>query len=75
MQMKIDKFTNVKKAMDDMVFALKKEQADEVKQKDFCVEEFRKNQLQTEDKTRPDAQRFLLTLTVTHVTHHFCSGS
>ena len=47
----------------------------EVKQKDFCVEEFRKNQLQTEDKTRPDAQRFLLTLTVTHVTHHFCSGS
>lgn len=52
MQMKIDKFTNVKKAMDDMVFALKKEQADEVKQKDFCVEEFRKNQLQTEDKTR-----------------------
>lgn len=52
MQMKIDKFTNVKKAMDDMVFALKNEQADEVKQKDFCVEEFRKNQLQTEDKTR-----------------------
>lgn len=40
------------KAMDDMVFALKNEQADEVKQKDFCVEEFRKNQLQTEDKTR-----------------------
>ena len=39
--------------MDDMVFALKKEQADEVKQKDFCVEEFRKNQLQTEEKTRP----------------------
>ena len=34
----------------------------EVKQKDFCVEEFRKNQLQTEDKTRLDAQGFLLTL-------------
>lgn len=117
--------TSFVEAMDDMVFALKKEQADEVrklgftfcqkgskmgwpnpgvlffetwflrkcrakirwrvetqprpklevKQKDFCVEEFRKNQLQTEDKTRPDAQRFLLTLTVTHVTQHFCSGS
>jgi len=52
MQMKIDKFTKVKKAMDDMLFALKKEQEDEVKQKDFCGEEFRKNQLQTEEKTR-----------------------
>eukprot|EP00438_Fugacium_kawagutii_P020995 Skav228360 [mRNA] locus=scaffold1981:49161:69074:+ [translate_table: standard] len=44
------------RAMDDMVFALKKEQADEVlpavKQKDFCGDEFRKNQLQTEEKTR-----------------------
>ena len=27
-----------------------------VKQKDFCGEEFRKNQLQTEEKTRPDTQ-------------------
>eukprot|EP00913_Durusdinium_trenchii_P011771 g11057.t1 len=52
MQMKIDKFTNVKKAMDDMVFALKKEQEDEVTQKEFCVDELRKNQLQTEEKTR-----------------------
>ena len=27
-----------------------------VKQKDFCGEEFQKNQLQTEEKTRPDTQ-------------------
>ncbi|CAJ1424050.1 unnamed protein product [Effrenium voratum] len=52
MQMKLDKFTNVKKAMDDMVFALKKEQEDEVKQKDFCIAELRETQLQSEDKTR-----------------------
>jgi len=49
---KIDKFTKVKKAMDDMVFTLTKEQEDEVKEKDFCVAEFQKNEVETEDKTR-----------------------
>ena len=42
----------VKKAMDDMVFTLTKEQEDEVKQKDFCVQEFRENEVETADKTR-----------------------
>jgi len=51
-QMKLDKFVKVKKAMDDMVFALQKEQEDEVTQKDYCVEEFRENELKTEGKTR-----------------------
>ncbi|CAE7329144.1 unnamed protein product [Symbiodinium microadriaticum] len=44
--------TQVKKAMDDMVFALQKEQEDEVTQKDYCVEEFRENKLKAEGKTR-----------------------
>ncbi|CAE7827908.1 unnamed protein product [Symbiodinium sp. CCMP2592] len=52
MQTKIDKFTKVKKAMDDMVFTLTKEQEDEVKQKDFCVQEFQENEVETADKTR-----------------------
>ena len=35
-----------------MVFALTKEQADEVEQKDFCVEELRKNELETAETSR-----------------------
>jgi chromosome segregation ATPase len=42
----------VKKAIDDMVADLAEQQADEVKHKDFCTEEFNTNQLQTEKTTR-----------------------
>merc|ERR1712194_700186 len=42
----------VKKAIDDMVAQLLQEKADEIKHKDFCVEEFNTNQLQTEKKDR-----------------------
>ena len=38
--------------MDDMVFTLTKEQEDEVKQRDFCVQEFQENEVETADKTR-----------------------
>merc|ERR1712211_139269 len=38
--------------IDDMVAQLLKEKADEIKHKDFCVDEFNTNQLQTEKKTR-----------------------
>jgi len=48
----LDAFTRVKKSIDSMVTELTQEQADEVKQKDFCVDEFNNNQLQTEDKKR-----------------------
>merc|ERR1719476_656464 len=51
-QVKLDAFTRVKKAIDDMIADLLKEKADEIKHKDFCVEELNKNQLQTEKKTR-----------------------
>jgi hypothetical protein len=44
----LDAFTRVKKAIDDLVAQLLKE--DEIKHKDFCVEEFNTNQLQTEKK-------------------------
>merc|ERR1712107_681134 len=47
-----DAFTRVKKAIDDMVAQLLKEKADEIKHKDFCVDEFNTNQLQTEKKDR-----------------------
>merc|ERR1712087_62914 len=41
-----------KKAIDDMIAQLLKEKEDEIKHKDFCVDEFNSNQLQTEKKER-----------------------
>merc|ERR1719364_619249 len=49
-RVRLDAFTRVKKAIDDMVAQLLKEKEDEIKHKDFCVEEFNTNQLQTEKK-------------------------
>merc|ERR1719272_1224603 len=67
-RVRLDAFTRVKKAIDDMVSQLLKEEEDEIKHKDFCVEEFNKNQLQTEKKEREKqdtaAQIEDLTLTV-----------
>merc|ERR1712137_984531 len=51
-RVRLDAFTRVKKAIDDMVAQLLKEKADEIKHKDFCVDEFNTNQLQTEKKDR-----------------------
>jgi hypothetical protein len=51
-QVNLDAFTRVKKAIDDMVAELLKEKAAEIKHKDFCVDEFNTNQLQTEKKER-----------------------
>merc|ERR1740133_469752 len=52
MRVKLDAFTRVKKAIDDMVAQLTKEKEDEIKHKDFCVDEFNTNELQTEKKER-----------------------
>jgi len=49
-KVRLDAFTRVKKAIDDLVAQLLKEKEDEIKHKDFCVEEFNTNQLQTEKK-------------------------
>merc|ERR1711920_277108 len=51
-KVKLDAFTRVKKAIDDMIAQLLKEKADEIKHKDFCVDELNTNQLQTEKKER-----------------------
>ena len=51
-QVRLDAFTRVKKAIDDMVAQLLKEKKDEIKHEDFCVDEFNTNQLQTERKER-----------------------
>jgi len=51
-KVQLDAFVRVKKAIDDMVTQLVAEKNDEIKHKDFCVEEFNTNQLQTERKER-----------------------
>jgi len=51
-RVRLDAFTRVKKAIDDMVAQLTKEKEDEIKHKDFCVDEFNTNELQTEKKER-----------------------
>merc|ERR1719412_1751525 len=51
-RVRLDAFTRVKKAIDDMVAQLLKEKEDEIKHKDFCVDELNANQLQTQQKER-----------------------
>jgi len=51
LKVKLDAFVEVKKAIDDMVTQLMAEKKDEIKHKDFCVEEFNTNQVQTEPRT------------------------
>merc|ERR1711866_9242 len=51
-KVRLDAFTRVKKAIDDMIAQLLTEKADEIKHKDFCVDELNTNQLQTEKKER-----------------------
>merc|ERR1719188_530565 len=51
-RVRIDAFERVRKAIDDMIAALLKEKDDEIKHKDFCVDELNENQLETEKKER-----------------------
>merc|ERR1719478_283825 len=55
LKVRLDAFTRVKKAIDDMIAQLLQEKADEIKHKDFCVEEFNANLHQTEKKEREKA--------------------
>merc|ERR1719335_864149 len=55
LSIRLDAFTKVKKAIDDMVEELMKQQADEVKLKDYCVQALNENTRQTEDKERDKA--------------------
>merc|ERR1712187_914717 len=55
-KVRLDAFTRVKKAIDDMIAQLLQEKTDEIKHKDFCVDELNTNQLQTEktERTKED---------------------
>merc|ERR1719335_1677525 len=54
-QARLDAFTKVKKSIQDMVDKLIKEKEDEIKHKDFCVEEINNNERDTEMKQRDKA--------------------
>merc|ERR1719473_1991854 len=49
---RLDAFTKVKKAIDDMVAELLKQKEDEIKHKDWCVDEMNTNERTTEMKNR-----------------------
>merc|ERR1719355_43683 len=49
---KLDAFVKVKKAIDDMVAELMKQKEDEIKHKDWCVDEIQTNERTTEMKNR-----------------------
>merc|ERR1719271_148798 len=49
---RIDAFTEVKKDIQEMIDTLVKEKQDEIKKKDFCIEELNTNEAETEAKTR-----------------------
>jgi len=55
LRVRLDAFVKVKKAIDDMLAELMKQQADEVKLKDYCVEALNENTRQTQDKERTKA--------------------
>merc|ERR1712137_1192161 len=55
-RVKLDAFTRVKKAIDDMVTQLLKEKDDEIKHKDFCADEFNTNELQRQQKDQERAE-------------------
>merc|ERR1740117_1404728 len=52
---RLDAFTKVKKSIQDMVDKLTKEKEDEIKHKDFCIEELNNNERDTEMKERDRA--------------------
>jgi hypothetical protein len=49
---RLDAFTKVKKAIDDMVAALLQEKADEIKHKDFCIDGLHENEKETTEQER-----------------------
>merc|ERR1719388_624844 len=71
-QARLDAFSKVKKSISDMVDKLIKEKADEIKHKDFCIEELNSNERDTEMKERDradlEAKIDDLTLTVEKLT-------
>lgn len=72
-RVQLDAFTEVKKAIDDMVGELKKEQADEVQQKDLCTQELEQNEKATA-RTKRELQELSTLLATSAATIEDLSG-
>jgi len=53
--MRLDAFTKVKEAIDTMVAELQQENADEIKHRDFCIDELNQNEKSTQKKVMEKA--------------------
>jgi chromosome segregation ATPase len=64
-QAKLDPFPRVKQAIDKMIEEIKAEQKEEVKHRDFCIEEMNKNELHNDNKNheKTNQEAALATLT------------
>merc|ERR1719424_257015 len=71
-RVRLDAFTKVKAAIDDMIAALLKEKADEIKHKDFCTEGIntneRESQLKARDISKLESKLEDLTVTIDELT-------
>jgi uncharacterized small protein (DUF1192 family) len=71
-RVRLDAFTKVKAAIDEMIAALLKEKADEIKHKDFCTEGLNTNERESELKARDiaelEAEISDLTMTIDELT-------
>eukprot|EP00931_Biecheleriopsis_adriatica_P027095 TRINITY_DN16352_c0_g1_i1.p1 TRINITY_DN16352_c0_g1~~TRINITY_DN16352_c0_g1_i1.p1 ORF type:complete len:683 (+),score=242.34 TRINITY_DN16352_c0_g1_i1:69-2051(+) len=54
MSVKLDSFTRVKEKIDGMIADLKRQQEEEVKKKEYCIDEFQRNRLDTDKKKREE---------------------
>merc|ERR1719491_554322 len=55
-KVRLDAFTKVKKAIDDMIAQLMKEKEEEIKLKDFCIDEFHQKKMEDKKLTREKKQ-------------------
>mmetsp|Transcript_23431 Transcript_23431/g.53402 ORF Transcript_23431/g.53402 Transcript_23431/m.53402 type:complete len:686 (+) Transcript_23431:97-2154(+) len=68
-KVRLDAFTKVKKAIDDMVSKLLQDKEDEVKHKDYCVEEINTNEREDDLKNRDKAEKEAQIDTLTNTIH------
>mmetsp|Transcript_61619 Transcript_61619/g.114384 ORF Transcript_61619/g.114384 Transcript_61619/m.114384 type:complete len:680 (+) Transcript_61619:48-2087(+) len=78
-QVRLDAFTKVKKAIDDMVAMLEKQQKDEVEKNDYCKAEFQSNTMATErtssEKADLEAKEASLESDITRLTEELADAN
>merc|ERR1740117_771762 len=67
LHVRLDAFTKVKKAIDDMITQLMKEKKDEIKHRDYCIENLNNNErtIERKDREKNDVLALIEDLTAT----------